>query len=184
MNLKSVLEGMLFIMGSDGLTLKQMAEILDVDQEKASELLQQLEKEYETVERGIHIERFGDVFQLTTKKEHKEFYERLVEIEENSFLSQAALETLAIIAYNEPVTRIQVDEIRGVNSSHMVRKLLKNLIQELGRSDLPGRPNLYGTTQQFLDYFGLSKKEDLPTLEMDEVVDEEKDLFESKYKEQ
>ena len=100
-------------------------------------------------------------------------------------MSQAALETLAIVAYNEPVTRIQVDEFRGVSSSHIIRKLLaKNLIQEIGRSDLPGRPILYGITSEFLDYFGLATKEELPKLEeMDVQGTDEEDLFSSKYQE-
>ena len=185
MNLKAILEGLLFVVGSDGLTIDQMVEVLEIEKKEVADLLNELEAEYQKENRGIHIEYLGEVFKLATKKEHKEYYERLVEVEESSFLSQAALETLAIIAYNEPVTRVQIDEIRGVGSSHMVRKLLnKNLIQELGKSDLPGRPNLYGTTKQFLDYFGLSRKEDLPRLEEIEPIDDEKDLFESKYKEQ
>lgn len=100
-------------------------------------------------------------------------------------MSQAALETLAIIAYNEPITRVEVDEIRGVGSAHLVRKLLmKNLIEERGKSDLPGRPMMYGTTKEFLDFFGLKRKEDLPTLDSQiEVIDLEPELFDSKYHE-
>lgn len=184
MNQEALLEGLLFVVGSDGITLKQIAEVLEIDEAKALELLNQLEGDYQAETRGIHIALFGDTFKLTTKKEHKEIYQKLVEDIDQSFLSQAALETLAIIAYNEPVTRMQVDDIRGVSSSHMIRKLLnKNLIQEVGKSNLPGRPNLYGTTQQFLDYFGLSKKEDLPRLDPVEEKNEETDLFQSRYKE-
>jgi len=120
-----------------------------------------------------------------TKQEHKEYYKKLVTIEENSKLSDAALETLAIIAYNEPITRVQIDEIRGVSSVHHVRKLLlKNLIREVGKSDLPGRPLLYGVTKEFLDYFGLSTIDDLPKVTMSSNNEvEQVDLFESKYKE-
>lgn len=108
----------------------------------------------------------------------------MVEIEDNT-LSQAALETLAIIAYNEPITRIVVDEIRGINSSHMIRKLVSmDLIEEKGRSDSAGRPILYGVTDKFLDYFGLANTSELPKIEEIEVDDTEKDLFESKYKEE
>ena len=118
-------------------------------------------------------------------KANKEYIEKLVEIEENDYLSQSALETLAIIAYNEPITRISIDAIRGVNSSYVVRKLvLKDLIKEVGKSDLPGRPILYGTTSRFLDYFGLTSKEDLPKLSLvDESEVTETNLFDSKYKE-
>ena len=122
---------------------------------------------------------------FSTKKEHKEYYKKLVIDEENSILSQSALETLAIIAYNAPLTRIDIDNIRGVNSSYVVRKLLlKGLIEEIGRSDAPGRPRLYNITPRFLDYFGLGSIDELPKLEeRQEILDDEKYLFESKYKE-
>jgi len=128
----------------------------------------------------------GDRFKLTTKQEHREYYKKLIEVPGTNTLSQAALETLAIIAYNEPITRMQVDEIRGISSSQMIRKLVaKNFIKEVGRSDLPGRPILYRTTSDFLDYFGLATIDDLPKFEdfttnsADEV-----DLYHSKYKEE
>ena len=129
--------------------------------------------------------RVGSSPTTGTKKDNKEYLQRLVEIEENEYLSQSALETLAIIAYNEPITRTSIDAIRGVNSSYVVRKLvLKELIKEVGKSDLPGRPILYGTTDRFLDYFGLNSKEDLPKLNLvDKEEIDETNLFESKYKE-
>ena len=105
-------------------------------------------------------------------------------LEDNENLSESALETLAIIAYNQPVTRVQVDEIRGVSSSHMIRKLVyKNLICEVGRSETAGRPILYGTTPMFLDYFGLKSISDLPDIKV-EVDDSIKDLYNSKYNEE
>jgi segregation and condensation protein B len=100
-------------------------------------------------------------------------------------LSQAALETLAIIAYNEPITRMKIDNLRGVTSVQIIRKLVaKGFIKESGRSNLPGRPILYETTNEFLDYFGLSSKEELPKFEQikNEIVDDT-DLYESTYKE-
>ena len=120
-----------------------------------------------------------------TKKEHKKYYEKLVSVQDSPNLSQSALETLAIIAYNEPITRVEIDEIRGVGSAYLVRKLLlKNLIEERGKSDLPGRPMLYGTTKEFLDFFGLKNKESLPLLNTDvETIEVETDLFDSKYHE-
>ena len=94
------------------------------------------------------------------------------------------METLAIIAYNEPITRAQVDELRGINSSQMIRNLIaKDFVKELSKSTLPGRPNLYGITNQFLDYFGLSSKEDLPKLEDITTNEDNVDLYESRYKE-
>ena len=105
--------------------------------------------------------------------------------DEEDFLTQSNLETLAIIAYNQPITRSQIEEVRGVSSTHIIRKLLiRNLIQEVGRSELPGRPILYGTSDFFLDYFGISSLEQLPVIETEEIVEEEKNLFDSKYKEE
>ena len=109
----------------------------------------------------------------------------MLENPRNNILSNQALETLAIIAYNEPITRIDVDEIRGVDSAYVVRRLLaKGLIKECGRDDKPGHPILYKTTDEFLDYFGLSSKEDLPKIEeLKQEDNEDKDLFKSTYKE-
>ncbi len=187
MNLTAVLEGLLFLRGNEGILLSEIKSILEIeDDNDLKNLIMNLQEEYLKETRGIKIEKFGEYLKLVTKKEHKEYYEKLVEIDENTGLSQSALETLAIIAYNGPVTRVKVDEIRGVGSSHMIRKLLsRNLIKEEGRSDLPGRPILYGVTPDFLDYFGLSSIEDLPKLEAIQIGElDELDLFESKYKEE
>ena len=103
---------------------------------------------------------------------------------DSDLLSTSALETLAIIAYNQPMVRSQIDEVRGVDSSYNVRRLvLKGLIEEKGRSELPGRPILYGTTDKFLSHFGISSLAELPKIESDEEIDEDVDLFESKYQE-
>ena len=180
-----ILEGLLFVMGDEGIELDKIKSVLEIDTNELNNLIVELKKEYNNVNRGLSIEEFGNKIKLTTKKEHKEYYEKLVAEESNAMLSNAALETLAIIAYNGPVTRIEVDEIRGINSSHLVRKLLlKNLIKDVGRSDAPGRPILYKVTDNFLDYFGLTSIEDLPKIEEIVVEDTETDLFESKYKEQ
>lgn len=186
MNLIGVLEGILFVVGDEGLTLNQICDILDIDMEKAKELLMELKKSYDDENRGIRISYLGDAFKLTTKKEHKDYYKKLIENPESNTLSQAALETLAIIAYNQPITRVEIDEMRGVSNVHMLRKLLaKGLIKEAGKSTLPGRPNLYATTSEFLDYFGLSSISDLPTIISEsEEPNEDKDLFTSIYKEE
>lgn len=188
MNQKAVLEGLLFVVGEEGLTLSQMQDILEVDEQTAKDLITSLRMDYEKEDRGIRIDFLGNAFKLTTKKEHKEYYQRLIENPETNVLSQSALETLAIVAYNEPITRIGVDEIRGVSSAQMIRKLVaKGFLKELGRSDLPGRPILYKTTSEFLDYFGLASIEDLPKFEdftSTEEVDQEMDLYRSKYQEE
>ena len=183
MNLKAVLEGILFIVGEEGISIQTIEEILEIDNEQLKKIVAELTVDYNDSGRGLTLKVLGNKLKLTTKEEHKKYYEKLVETEDPE-LSQAALETLAIIAYNEPITRVKVDEIRGINSSHMIRKLLsKDLIEEKGRSDAPGRPILYGVTNKFLDYFGLASTSELPQLKQVEINDDEVDLFESKYKE-
>ena len=185
MNLLGVLEGILFVVGDEGITLNQICEILNVDLEESKRLLMELKKSYDADNRGIRISYLGDAFKLTTKKEHKEYYQKLIENPESNTLSPAALEVLAIIAYNQPITRLEVDEMRGVNNGQMIRKLIaKGLIKEAGKSTMPGRPNLYATTSEFLDYFGLSSISELPTiLTKEEPTEEETELFTSIYKE-
>ena len=188
---KAVLEGLLFVVGEDGLTLDQIKDVLGVEEDVAKSLIMELKKDYEDETRGLRIDFLGNKFKITTKFEHKEYYQKLLENPKTNFLSQAALETLAIIAYNEPVTRVQVDAIRGVDSTSTIRKLVaKGFIKEAGRSELPGRPILYETTHEFLDYFGLSSIEELPNIDdiMQHVEEEEKDsnpdLYTSKYTEE
>lgn len=188
MNKEAVTEGLLFVVGEDGLTLTQLMDILGIEKEEAMSILSNLKAKYEGEASGIRLNFLGNTFKLTTKKEHKEYYQKLIENPESNTLSQAALETLAIIAYNEPITRTQVDEIRGVNSGQVMRKLVaKNFIKEVGRSDGIGRPILYKTTSDFLDYFGLATIEELPKIEelkIGEMDEKETDLYQSKYKEQ
>lgn len=184
--MKAIVEGLLFLSGEDGLTLEEISNVIEKDIEEVKVIIKELYNDYTDENRGIQIEYLGNHFKLTTKKEHKEYYKKLVLDDENSILSQSALETLAIIAYNAPLTRVDIDNIRGVNSSYVVRKLLlKGLIEEVGRSDAPGRPRLYNITPRFLDYFGLGSIDELPKLEeRQDILDDEKYLFESKYKEE
>ena len=183
MNLKAVLEGLLFVSGDDGISREKLVSILDISSEKVDSLINELTSDYNSIDRGISIKRFGDNYKLVTKKEHFLFYKKLVDDETTEKLSNSALETLAIIAYNQPITRVMVDEIRGVSSAHIVRKLaFKNLIKEVGKSELPGRPILYGVTDQFLDYFGLKSIDDLPKIEISSS-DDEIELYDSKYNE-
>ena len=183
---KAVLEGLLFVVGEDGLTIDQIMDVLEIDEENAKAVLMELKKDYEDDSRGLRIDFLGNKFKITTKFEHKAYYQKLIENPETNFLSQAALETLAIIAYNQPITRVEIDEMRGVNNVHMIRKLLaKGLIKEVGKSTMPGRPNLYGTTSEFLDYFGLSSITELPLIVKEtEPEENEAELFTSIYKEE
>ncbi|MBQ3469262.1 MAG: SMC-Scp complex subunit ScpB [Bacilli bacterium] len=188
MNKKAILEGLFFVMGDDGVSLKQIEEVLEIDEDKANSLLAELKKDLVSDDRGLTIEKLGNKYKMTTKSEHKEYYKKIVTDEESNTLSQAALETLAIIAYNEPITRIDVDKLRGVSSSQMLRKLVaKGLIEDVGRSDQPGRPYLYSTTDLFLDYFKMSSKSELPSIDEyleEEEETEESDLYTAKYREE
>ncbi len=189
MNKLAILEGLLFVVGEEGLTFDQIKDVLEINEDESKNLVKELKSRYEEDDRGLRIDFLGNRFKITTKFEHKEYYQKLIENPTTNFLSQAALETLAIIAYNEPVTRIQVDKLRGVASSQMIRKLVaKGFIKEVGRSDMPGRPILYETTSEFLDYFGLPNIEALPDMsnfikEAEKEDKEETDLYTSKYKE-
>ena len=186
MNLKSVTEGILFVVGDEGITLKELSDTLGVSENEVKEILSNLRHDYESNERGLRISFLGNTFKLTTKSEHKMYYEKLVTDSKTFTLSNASLEVLAIIAYNEPITRVKIDEIRGVSSSQIVRKLLaRGFIKECGKDNSIGKPNLYKTTNEFLDYFGLATKEDLPKLDMkDSPVDNsEVELYKSNYKE-
>lgn len=180
-----MIEGLLFVVGEDGLTLEQLVEVTGEELETVKNALSHLRELYEDSGRGIRIHFLGNTFKLTTKQEHRKYYQKLIEVPGTNTLSQAALETLAIIAYNEPITRVEIDEVRGVSSVQILRKLVaKNFIKEVGRSDAPGRPILYKTTSEFLDYFGLATVEDLPKLEHQvEEKQDDVDLYQSKYKE-
>ncbi len=185
MNLLGVLEGILFAVGDEGITLKGLCDVMDIDIDEAKDLLMQIQKRYESDEYGIRVSYLGDAFKLTTKKEHKDYYHKLLGNPESQTLSETALEVLAIIAYNQPITRVMIDEMRGVACGQIVRKLTaRGLVKTVGKSKMPGKPNLYGTTREFLDYFGLASIEDLPKMNLEEIDEEkETELFTSIYKE-
>lgn len=181
--MKGIIEGLLYVQGDLGLTVEQTALILDIGKEEAKELILSLKQDYIDNDRGLRINYLGNSFKLTTKEEHKPYFQKLLENPHNNTLSNSALETLAIVAYNEPITRGEIDEMRGVDSIYVIRRLLaKGLIKEAGKSEKPGHPMMYKTTDEFLDYFGLASKEDLPKIEILESDDVEKDLFKSTYK--
>lgn len=184
MKLKAILEGLLFVVGEEGISKEKLLNILDVSEEELQKLLDDYSMNLSKEDRGLSLEKYNDNYKLVTKKEHVDYYKKLVDVEISDTLSPAALETLAIIAYNQPITRLMVDEIRGVSSVYVMRRLiLKNLIKEIGKSELPGRPILYGVTDQFLDYFGLKSLDELPEIDEEKPI-ETKELFSSKYKEE
>ena len=184
MNVKAVLEGLLFVAGDDGVSASKLAEIMEIDSSEVLKLIDELSEDCKSESRGVQVKQFGDLYKFVTKEEHSKYYKKLVDEDISDSLSNSALEILAIVAYNQPITRVTIDEIRGVSCAHIVRKLvMKNLIKEVGRSELPGRPLLYGVTDQFLDYFGLKSLDDLPEIKV-ETESGEKELFDSKYKEE
>lgn len=163
--LKGIIEGLLFASGDEGITIKQLAKIIEVTPEMVEHLIEELKYDYEHLNRGMTIMQSNEVFHLTTKPEHNEYYKKLLQQPRTTRMSQAALETLAIIAYKQPITRVEIEEIRGVNSDYAVQTLLaRSLIEQVGRKETIGRPILFGTTKEFLTYFGLSTIEELPPL--------------------
>jgi len=182
--MEGIVEGLLYVQGDIGITIGQIMDILEIDEDKAKEIILNLKNYYDENNRGLRINFLGNTIKLTTREEHREYYQKLLEEPSSHSLSQSALETLAIIAYNEPITRGDVDSFRGVDSSYVMRRLLaKGLIKECGRSEEAGRAILYKTTDDFLDYFGLGSKDDLPSIELLDEVDTPKDLYTSIYKE-
>jgi segregation and condensation protein B len=183
----AIVEGLLFAAGDEGLSLQQIASVLEIKEEQAKEIVSALKKEYERGQRGIQLVELAGVFQLATKKEHAPYLKKLVESPSSASLSQAALETLAIIAYRQPITRAEIEEIRGVKSDKPIQTLMaRALIKEVGRAEGTGRPILYGTTKEFLDYFGLKTLEELPPLpelQEDGEMEKEADLFFAKFEE-
>ena len=125
----AILEGLLYVQGDIGLTIEQVMDILEIDMESAKNLVYELKQNYENEDRGLRINYLGNTFKLTTKEEHKEYYQKLITDSKTQVLSNAALEVLAIIAYNEPITRVEIDKLRGVESVYILRRLLaKGLI--------------------------------------------------------
>ncbi|GKS11872.1 hypothetical protein YDYSY3_28720 [Paenibacillus chitinolyticus] len=161
--MKSIIEGLLFVAGDEGLDKKQLADILETDAHIVTELIEELQEDLRRGGRGIQITRVAGAYQMTTVPEHAPYFERLAYSPSRSSLSQAALETLSIIAYKQPITRVEIEEIRGVKSERALHTLMaKELIVETGRAEAIGRPILYGTSKPFLEYFGLSSIDDLP----------------------
>ena len=172
LNMAALLEGLLFV-AVEPVAPAQLAVVLDVSVSIIEKGLEELDENLKV--RGLRLQRHAGRIQLTTAPELADLIERFLGLEATTKLSRAALETLAIIAYQQPVTRPALDSVRGVNSDGVIKSLLsKGLLQEVGRSDGPGRPILFGTTPEFLQHFGLKSLVDLPALNLPE--DEKKDF--------
>ncbi|WP_338955661.1 SMC-Scp complex subunit ScpB [Spiroplasma endosymbiont of Polydrusus cervinus] len=174
----AVLEGLLFIRGDEGISLKEIAYILEISVVECEEVLTKLQTKYQTNEqRGLTITPFADKYRLTTKQEYYQFYLKLANNKMEARLSQAALETLAIVAYRGPISKPEIEELRGVNSDSVIAKLrARDLIDEAGKSELPGKPMTYHITEEFLKAFNLTSLSELPQIK-ETVVDNEQDLF-------
>ncbi|MBQ6380117.1 MAG: SMC-Scp complex subunit ScpB [Clostridia bacterium] len=161
---KAVIEAMLFAAG-EPVESEKIATVLEIKNEEVLQYIEALQQEYEARNSGICVLKLGECYQLCSRKEYIDFIRNLLELKKNTPLSQAALEVLAIVAYNQPVTKAFIEQVRGVDCSAVLRSLTeKALIEEKGRLDLPGRPLLYGTTENFLRCFSLESLEDLPEL--------------------
>ena len=171
----SAIESLLFVSG-EPIDLRYISNIIECNNEYTKELLDFMIKDYENDKRGIKLIHIDGKYQLVTKPENSEYIQKILKGNSRQSLSQAALESLAIIAYKQPITRIDVDEIRGVKSDSAIQKLLeRNLIKENGRLNVPGRPILYTTTVEFLKQFNIDTLKELPSLEsfLDEVASTE-----------
>ena len=162
--LKSIIEAILFACGRE-VEIKELMSALEVSEEQLITIIESMKQDYEKENRGIQIIKVNSAYQLTTKKEYYEYIYPIFDKRSKPNLSNAALETLSIIAYNPRITKAEIEAIRGVNSDGTMYKLLEyNLIENVGKADAPGRPSMYSVTNEFLKMFGLSNLEELPEL--------------------
>ena len=175
---EAILEGLLFIVGDDGITAAQAANALEISESRIVQLFENLQKKYLDDSYGIEIANYGGTYRFLSKAIVHPYAKKLFQLSKSNTLSQAALETLAIIAYKQPITRVEIEEIRGVGADMMLRKLeARDLIRVSGRSEAPGRPILYEVTEEFMDSFKLLSLDELPALPSFET-EESDDLFE------
>ncbi|MBQ2658339.1 MAG: SMC-Scp complex subunit ScpB [Erysipelotrichaceae bacterium] len=178
-NMEAIVEGLLYIVGEDGVKAEQLAVAIDKSMEDTRIILENIQHKYASELYGIELVGYGSVYKFITKKDVYPYAQILFGTAKPGTLSQAALETLAIIAYKQPITRIEIEELRGVSAEVMLRKLLaRNLIREAGRSEAPGRPILYEVTEEFMDSFKLYTLNELPDLPEYKQEDENENLFE------
>ncbi|MDE7416779.1 MAG: SMC-Scp complex subunit ScpB [Lachnospiraceae bacterium] len=167
----AVIEAVLFAMG-DSVAVSSLEHVLEMPEKEIREVIAKMNSKYKKAERGIYIAELEDSVQLCTKPGLYEYLIKVAKAPRKYVLTDTLLETLSIIAYKQPVTRLEVEKIRGVSCDHAVNKLLElNLVQELGRLDAPGRPLLFGTTEEFLRTFGVKSLGDLPVLNPEQMED-------------
>lgn len=168
-NYEAIIEAILFTMG-ESVELSQIAAALELPEKDTREILEHMMKKYASEDHGIQILELEDSFQMCTKAEMYGYLIRIAKQPKKNVLTDVILETLSIIAYKQPVTKIEIEKIRGVSCEHAVNKLLDyGLVTEVGRLDAPGRPILLGTTEEFLRCFGVQSIEDLPSLNPEKI---------------
>lgn len=168
-SMQAAIEALLFAMG-DAVQISDIASVLEVGSEDVRKLIRQMMAQYDEENRGIHIIELDDAFQMCTKPSMYDYLIKLTHRPKKHTLTDVALETLSIIAYKQPVTRAEIERIRGVNSDKAINRLVEyNLVAEMGRLDAPGRPILFGTTEEFLRTFGVRSPEELPILNPEKV---------------
>lgn len=191
---KAIIEAILFACGRE-VGIKELMSALEVSSEDLFAIIESMKQDYQKEDRGIEIIKVGEAFQLTTKKEYYEYIYPIFDKRSKPNLSNAALETLSIIAYNPRITKAEIESIRGVNSDGTMYKLLEyNLIENVGKADAPGRPSMYSVTNEFLKMFGITSLDELPELPrykldenrqivIDEIIQENSEENESEIEE-
>lgn len=168
---EAIIEAVLFAMG-DSVDMAKLVHVLEMDAKQIRKIIEEMNKKYQEEERGIYIVELDDAFQLSTKPELYDYLIKVAKAPRKYVMSDTLLETLSIIAYKQPITRLEIEKIRGVSCDHAINRLLEfNLIQELGRLDAPGRPLLFGTTEEFLRTFGVKSLGDLPVINPEQMED-------------
>lgn len=163
-NYRAIIEAILFTMG-ESVELDKIAEVIELDKKETKKIVEEMMEEWNTSDRGVAIMELDGAYQMCTKSEMYEYLIKIAKQPKHRVLTDVLLETLSIIAYKQPVTKAEIEKIRGVSSDHAVSKLIEyNLICELGRLDAPGRPLLFGTTEEFLRCFGVNSLDNLPVL--------------------
>ncbi len=176
--LEAAMEAVLFAVG-DAVPLEQLTQALEHDEETVRKVMHHLMDRYEEEDRGIRIVELEGAFQLCTKNEYFDILARVVNMPKKHVLTDVQLETLSIIAYKQPITRTEIEQIRGVSCVHAINRLLEyNLIEEVGRLEALGRPILFGTTEEFLRGFGVKSTDDLPLITPDKIADFEQQAIE------
>lgn len=174
----AAVEAVLFSMG-EAVKLKELAKVIEIDDKKLEDIIAGMMERYEQEDRGIRLIKLEDSYQLCTKNDYFDILTKLVNMPKKYSLTDSLMETLSIVAYKQPVTRQEIEAIRGVSCSHAINKLIEfNLVMEVGRLDAVGRPILFGTTEDFLRSFGVSSMDELPVITPDKIEDFKKEAME------